>query len=95
MSLKPVDAPDLLATFFSVSAVMDRLSALPVEVVEIVEDRPSGRPSTWVAWTPKEEERLWMLWEIGTSRAEMARITGRTRHAIDMRLKLMLGERVG
>lgn len=44
MTLAPVTAPALLATFASASACIDRLArTIPVEAVEIVDDPPTGR----------------------------------------------------
>ena len=94
-NIRHVDAPDILLTFAGVFACMDRQTALPVEVVEIIDAPPHVSPARWVRWTPKDEEQLWMLWEIGASRAAMAKIMGRTVHAINMRLKLILSGRSG
>lgn len=95
MSLRRAEDAGLLVTFAGVFACMDRQTALPVEVVEIIDAPPHVSPARWVRWTPKDEEQLWMLWEIGASRAAMAKIMGRTVHAINMRLKLILSGRSG
>lgn len=89
--------PGLLTTFFSVAACMDRQTALPVEVVEIVEDRKPGNcaGSHRPRWTPAEDARLLSLWENGGSAKSMAKFLGRTRGAVEQRLRVIKWERVG
>ena len=95
MSLRRIEDAGLMATVAGAFSCKDRQTALPVEVVEIIDAPPHVSPARWVRWTPKDEEQLWMLWEIGASRAAMAKIMGRTVHAINMRLKLILSGRSG
>jgi hypothetical protein len=98
MSLAPVNAPDLLATFFSVAACMDRQTAIPVEVVEIVDDPKPRRRGVGIRrarWSAPEDARLLSLWENGASAKAMAKFLGRSRRGIELRLALIKWDRVG
>jgi hypothetical protein len=81
-NFRPVDAPDVLATFAGFSEMMDRMHALPVCVTPSVEfaHRKSAR------WTGDEDDKMLELYAQGLSYRAIGEGLGRSYEGVRQRL---------
>lgn len=86
MSLAPVNDQALSAMFFSAFACMERQTALPVEVVQIVEDDAFNLRRRWRG---SEDQMLLAFWREGMPSRIMGKRLNRSAEACRTRIKVL------
>lgn len=84
-NIRPIAAPDIMATFAGFSACYDRILGDPVSISP-TSVGPVYRPNTGKRWTESEDVILVRMYAAGASYSHMGREVGRTGSACQSRL---------